>query len=721
MERMSEPGCALASYRFDRFVLEPKFRLLTSDGVVVPLSSRGFDILQLLIEQRGRVVTKDEILDSVWSGTLVEENNLAVQISALRRALGSNGRAFITTVPGRGYRFVADVDEQRPMEPPEQPSARLNAADGDAVDHASDLLPASANPPPAAGWRRLAARIGLGVGIVVAAAIGVWLFDNHQAPPRLSIIVLPIRNLTDNTAKTYVADAITDDLTTELAHLPGSVVIARETADSMAMQNLTAAEIGRRLNVRYLLEGSLRAEDATLHINAQLVETRGGTHLWAQRFDVSQAHPGEARDQIVARLASALDIELVRVEASRTARRPDDADATDLFFRARSILDHDDTLHGFSTAQALLTRAVSLRPDFADAHAAIGEALLRKIRDTDDHDEAADHQAALAAIARALALSPGNGVALAAHAYAQFLDGHVIDAAYSARAELALDPNDIMAQDTLSNCALAQGRLDEAADALQTIMRLNPEGALSRQRALSLGTLRLLQGRLPEAEDWVRRSIAGDPDPQPGDDDLGRAEGARMLLIAIAQLRGRIAEAHTLYAQYERLWPHRSVWRIAAFTPRYMSALPGYARMAAALHAAGMPLHADEHADDHVPPSTAPLPETSFGATPVSLPGARTLDTGALAAMIRDHRASVIVDVGSGAAVIAGARWPGETWLTGTPPGQNVVIMSDGPYGSAGYNAALKRVQAGDRQVVWYRGGEEAWNAAGYPGVDLRP
>ena len=719
MERMSEPGCALASYRFDRFVLEPRSRLLTSDGVVVPLSSRGFDILQLLVEQRGRVVTKDEILDSVWSGTLVEENNLAVQISALRRALGANGRAFIITVPGRGYRFVADVDEQRATEPPEQPSVRRNAADGEPVGHASDPPPAAANPPSAPG-RRLLLRAGLGVGIVVTMALGLWLFDAHQAPPRLSIVVLPIRNLSDDTARNYVADAITDDLTTELAHLPGSVVIARETADSIAMQTLTAGEIGRRLNVRYLLEGSLRAEDMTLHINAQLIETRGGTHLWAQRFDVPQAHPGQARDQIVARLASALDIELVRVEAARTGRRPDDADAIDLFFRARSILDHDDTLHGFSTAQALLTRAVSLRPDFADAHAALGEALLRKIRDTDDPDEAADHQAALASIARALALSPDNGVALAAHAYAQFLDGHVTDAAYSARAELALDPNDIMAQDTISNCALAQGRLDEAADALQTIMRLNPEGARSRQRALSLGTLRLLQGRLSEAEDWVRRSIAGDPDPQPGDDDLGRAEGARMLLIAIAGLRGRTVEAHALYAQYERLWPHRSVWRIAALTPRYMSALPGYARMAAALHAAGMPLHADERADDHVPPATTPLPETTFGATPMSLPGARTLDTAGLAAMIRDHRAGVIVDVGSGAAVIAGARWPGEAWLAGAPPGQTVVVMSDGLYGSAGYNAALKRVQAGDRQVAWYRGGEEAWNAAGYPGVDLR-
>ncbi|MBE7210992.1 MAG: winged helix-turn-helix domain-containing protein [Gluconacetobacter diazotrophicus] len=698
-----------ARIRFGAFSLDDGRRELLRDGVPVPLSSRGFDLLRALLRAPDRVVSRGELLRSAWPDTAVDEHNLSVQMSKLRQALGEN---VIVTVPGRGYQFVA------PLLTPDRPAA---------------LPPPAAVVPFPAPRRRRVAILAVAVpalgGLAAAAALLPVL--RPREPPPLSIAVMPLRDLSGAPTDRYLADAITDDLTTDLAHLPGSVVIARETAESYSRRAIPADRIGRALRVRYLLEGSLRAENAALHINAQLVDAATGAHVWSERFDLPRARLGEARDLIVGRLAGALDVALVGDAAERADRdRPDDPDALDLFFRARSILDHDDSLDAFDRATALLRRAVAARPDFADGDAVLGEALLRKIASTDDPREPQDRAEADRAIAHALALSPRNPAALAARAHAEFAADRFADAAYTARAALAIDPNHVGARDVLAASALGLGRLDEAADATESILRLDPEGASSRQRALRLGTLRLLQHRLGEAEDWLRRSIAGDPDPRPGQGDWDRAEGARMLLVAAAELDDRHAEAVRRFAAYDAVWPHRTAWRVAATAPRAIAALSGFAAMLAALRAAGMPDHADEHADDGVPADAAPLPDGSFVPTPTRLPGARTVDTDALFRLLRGAAPPPVLDVGSGAAVIADATWcrpdavPGDRALDAalprSDPAAAVVVTGDGTYGSAGYDAALRLVRSGRTGVIWYRGGEEAWAAKRLPASDRR-
>ncbi len=764
-----------ATHSFGPFRLDPQRRRLERDGVAVPLSPRAFDILQVLVEERGRVLSRAEIMARVWPDLAVEEHNLSVQMSKLRRALGDTGEeaAVIATLPGRGYRFVAAVDAPAPQPgtaapavvpaptaplgpsptlPPTGDVAPGPAPPGDAVPEAAppDPPPPTAAPPvsaPAASpvpprrttvqpsrprhVRRLAATLAA----TALAGLAAWLALRPARPPApaLSIVVMPFRDLSDGAGEAYLADAIGDDLTTDLAHIPGSTVIARETADSYKGRAVPAAEIGRALGVRYLVEGSLRAEGGMLHVNAQLIDARDARHLWAQRFDVDRDALGTARDAIVGRIATALGVELVAADSARSREdRPNDPGALDLFLRARSILDRDDSLDGFCAAQSLLERAVALEPASATPLAELGATLLRKVRSADDPTEQADVAEARAMIARALQASPRNPRALAAQAHALLIEGRLPEAIHAAQAALATDPANLDALAVTARGAAAQGRLDDAAQAFSTLLRLNPGSVANRPRLLQLANVRLLQGDTEAAVDLLGRATAGDPEPAPGVDSWGRAEGASLLMIAARAMRGETATARALFARYEALWPHRSTWRIGALATRAMATLPGFARMQAGLREAGMPAYADEHADHHVAATTRPLPSDSFAPTPLVVPGAASVDTAGLAALLAASPAPLVLDLGEGAAVPPGALWEDRSVQAGddafvdaavrdAAPDRQIVVLSDGPYGSAGYDAALRLVSLGRRNVSWYRGGEESWAASGLAATDRRP
>ena len=748
-----------ARHSFGPFRLDTQRRRLERDGVVVPLSPRAFDILQVLVEDRGRVLSRAEIMARVWPGLAVEEHNLSVQMSKLRRALGDTGEeaTVIATLPGRGYRFVAAVDAPAPpgaaaswppdlatpapASPDALPGRTPDAAGAASVgDQSADASPARApapfpDPLPPARvplFRRRTVLLAAGL----AATLVAWLALRPvpRSAPALSIVVMPFRDLSDGPGQAYLADAIGDDLTTDLAHIPGSTVIARETADSYKGHAVPVAEIGRVLGVRYLLEGSLRAEGDALHVNAQLIETAGSRHLWAQRFDVARDGLGAARDDIVRRIATALGVELVAAESARGQRdRPDNPDALDLFLRARSILDHDDSLDGFRSAQALLERAVSLEPVSVDPLAELGSMLLRKVRSVDDPAEQTDLAEARAMIGRALRLSPRNPRALAAQAHALLIEGRRPEAIHAAQAALAGDPGNLAALAVTAGGAADQGRLDDAAVALVSLLRLDPGSTSSRPRLLQLANVRLLQGDIAAAIDLLGRATAGDPDPAPGAASWGRAEDASLLMIAARAMAGELAAARALYARYEALWPHRSVWRIRARATREMAALPGFARLEAGLRDAGMPARADEHADHRIVAATYPLPENSFAPTPLALSGATTLDSAGLAALLAATPAPVVLDLGAGVAVPPGAVWEDpsahddsddaflDAAVRDVAPDRQIVVMSDGPYGSAGYNGALHLLAIGRRSVSWYRGGEETWAASGLAATDPRP
>ena len=719
-------------YRFDRFLLRPAERALSADGEPVPLSSRGFDVLQLLVEQRHRVVTKDEILHAVWHGAVVEENNLPVQISAIRRGLGTqcDGRPFIATIPGQGYRFVAPVEEQAP---PEKPQA----------------LPPPPPPPTSTGtssigirtraagrgWRRVA----LATACLLLATAGLvrLAVTTGSVPPRLSIVVLPFRNLGPDAGQAFLADAISDDLTTDLSHLPGSLVIARESADTFRDRTVRADEVGRLLNVRYLLEGSLRRENDVLHINAQLIDARTASHLWASRFDIPRTGLADAQHAIVRRLAGVLDFTLVEVEAARSLHdRPDNPDAVDLYLRARSTLDRNDDFDGLVAAQRLLERAVATAPDFSDALAQLGLVLLRKVGDFDDPDEWHDHAQAVAAIETAVTLRPQGPLAIAARGMLGWEDDRCEEALGDFQLALSLDPDLVEAQDGLAQCARALGRMQDMMDGLQDVMRIDPAAPGNARRENLIGLGYLLMDRPGDAIFWLDRARSGILPSGPAGTALGWQEWNSLHLIVAERRTGRTALAASLFDSYRRLRPRRTVMQLAAYDPRAYATLPGYTSYLAALEAVGMPDTVDEHLEFGMAPGAAPQPADDFAPTPTRLPGADTIDTAALHALLDSPGPPLVLDVGHGAHLIPGAVlvWPQGVWgdpdrmleqaaspaRTVTAPGRTIVVMGDGPLGRASCDATLFLVAHGFPHVLWYRGGEQSWAARGYGTTDSR-
>jgi TolB-like protein/DNA-binding winged helix-turn-helix (wHTH) protein len=726
---MAEVREALQTAQFGRFTLDAHRRLLLADGVPVQLHAKAFDLLVFLVTHRGEALSREAILAHVWEGKTVADSNLSVQLSALRAALKKAGNTaeMIVTLPGPRYRFVGPVES--PAEP-RAPHPRLTEPEPSTPVQA----PASAVRPQ----RSRAWAVAASVALVIAAGLA-WrtLRPGPVAPaaPRFSIAVLPFRNLGTDRSQDYLADAITDDLTTDLAHLPASTVIARESADQFRDRTLPVQQIGSALQVRYLLEGSLRAEGASYHINAALIDASTGTQLWAERFDTGWDHLFSARDAIVRRIAGGLDLQWDRVETARSRQdRPDDPDAMDLFFRARAILDTDDTIPALTQAASLLEKSVAEEPDFTDALAELGWVRLRRVMAVGDAAPAADRQQAHEAISRALALDPGNATARAARAHEFLLGGDCQAAQFAALDALSHSPGSVEPRLVLADCAWLRAQLDEEDAQLEAVLRINPDGRDSAHLTFMRGGIRLLQGRAAEAATLINRAIAGDPDPQPGAPSMGRAEYARILLIAAADMQGNRPEAMAELSAYTKIWPHRSVWRFANYYPRNVAALPGAARVLAALRDAGLPEYGD-------PTVTLPAGDTSctdgeWGVTPASLPGGTVIGTAALQAALASGTPPIVIDVGRGSATVPGAHWfspetaatmPMQAFIAGVVPphpaqagSPAIVVMGDGPFGCDPFTAASTLIAQGHPGVAWYRDGEEGWSRSAHPHPDIR-
>jgi TolB-like protein/DNA-binding winged helix-turn-helix (wHTH) protein/cytochrome c-type biogenesis protein CcmH/NrfG len=704
---------------FGPFVLDLGARALLAGGERLALSSRAFDILALLVSERDRVVSKDEILATVWRGVAVEENNLAVQMSALRRVLAEHaaGQTMILTVPGQGYRFVARLER------PEGPEAAS--------------LPQAIVPPPPEGLIGATAQVPkrrYRVWMVAAAALAacmtvVWLVAMRLGPgaaPRLSIAVLPFRNLGDDRSQDYLADAISDDLTTDLSHLPGSVVIARESSDVYKGRAVPAERIGRELNVRYLLEGSLRGVDGIFHVNAQLIDARNGGHLWAEAFDVPRSQISDAQAAIVRNIAGALDVQLVAIESERSRReRQDNPDAFDLYLQARSIADTAQSLDQLKAAQDLFERSIRLQPDNVDAMADLSLLLLEKSREHDDPDDSADRARANALIAQALSLSPNNVTALTARGVQLNLDRKLLESEASLRAALELDPTNLLALTRLAQDEWRLGKPPAAAEIIQKILQLDPKGPEAKKRMASLGMAYFMEGKFQDSIETLLRSLAGEASGASAGGD--RIEFSNMFLIAAYDRIGDRQRAQELYAQYRQHWPHRSVWRLCGYFSKAQVRWPGFKALVEGLQDAGMPEF--EHMPARMPASLPAAAGGDFEVPPTAIAGARAIEIGELSDALKERPRPVLLDFGSGAATLENAIWipfPDDAHgglsdhLAQIPPSQPIIVVGSGFYGTNAQTAVPTIIASGHGPVRLLSGGEEALAASGYPTVDRR-
>jgi TolB-like protein/class 3 adenylate cyclase/Tfp pilus assembly protein PilF len=326
--------------------------------------------------------------------------------------------------------------------------------------------------------------------------------------PRLSIVVLPFANLSNNPEQQYFADAITEDVTTDLSRIADMVVISRNTAFIYRDKPVDTKRIGRELNVRYVLQGSVRQSGSRLRVNTQLIDAETDGHLWAERFDYTTDDLFALLDEVTSRIAVALNLELVDAEA---ARPTEDPDAFDYILRGRAALAKGPTAENFSEAIELFERALALDSASFHAKALLANTLASRALDQLTDSVAGDLDRAERLLAEALPASPRFPLA-------HFAKGQVFraqnrhDAAIlEYEAALALDRNLVLALAGLSQCRYRAGSLDEALAAQEQAIRLSPRDPYIANRHWSMGMIRLLQARTEEALLWLERARSANP------------------------------------------------------------------------------------------------------------------------------------------------------------------------------------------------------------------
>jgi len=481
-------------------VLLEGFRLDRRDGCLyrvdeggvakpVALGSRASALIALLIERPGELVSKDAIMEAVWPGRVVEEANLNVQVARLRRILDQDRQhgSCIQTISGRGYRFVGAVTRAAPVTPP-------------------PLSPESPN----------------------------------LTRPRLSIVVLPFTNLSDDRAHQYFADAITEDLTTDLSRIPGMFVISRNTAFTLRDKPVNAKQIGRELNVGYVLEGSVRRSSNHVRVGAQLIDADTDAHLWADRFDGDTGDLFALQNEITSRIAVALSLEIIDAEAARPSAHPE---ALDYTLRGRAESSKPPTRDNYDLRIGLYEQALALDPRSVEAQSLLAAILTARAHDEMAEDPAADIARAERLVEQALASLPRSSLAHMAKGHVLRSQGRPEEAIPEYEMVIASNRNSAVALSHLGWCKLLTRSLEEAIALQEQAIRLSPRDPYIGIWYFRIGYGHLLQSRIDDAIVWFEKARGANPaHPRP-----------HGCLAAAYGHKGRIERAAAELAEAQRL------------------------------------------------------------------------------------------------------------------------------------------------------------------------
>jgi TolB-like protein/DNA-binding winged helix-turn-helix (wHTH) protein len=328
---------AAPALHFAGLILDLDASKLTRDsGEAIPLTRGELALLKMFVSRPGRVISRDSLLDAFTNRRFEPfDRSVDVLIGKLRRKIEPNPKQprLIVTVPGEGYRFDGRTQPFSTQRTPSSADPDLSPAERASAPAAE--WPATQAKPPELKKRSMLAPLVAGIVALLVLVGGAWywlggkrsasVFATPKPAAHLSVVVLPFTNLSGDPAQDYFADGITDILTTDLSRIRDSFVIARNTAFTFKGKSVDAKEIGKDLGVRYVLEGSVQRDGTRVRVNAQLIDAETGAHLWADRFEEDVADLFKLQDQVVARLANALNYELVRADAETGAhsKNPD--------------------------------------------------------------------------------------------------------------------------------------------------------------------------------------------------------------------------------------------------------------------------------------------------------------------------------------------------------------------------------------------------------------
>ena len=464
---MGTPG---ESFLFEGFRLDRRGLFRRDEGgVFVPVSigSRAFDVLRVLITAQGDLVSKDEIMEAVWPGTVVEDNNLTVQISALRRVLDQERAegSCIQTVPGRGYRFVAPVRRVEPASLPISSSISRNRAGG----------------PEAEDGHRASLAAGL------------------PTPDKPSIAVLPFANLSGDSEQEYFADGMVEEIITALSRIRWLFVLARNSSFIYKGQAIDVKQVGRELGVRYVLEGSVRRGGSRVRISAQLIEADTGAHLWADRFDGLLQDIFDLQDQVALSIAGVIEPTLLAAEIRYSTERPtNDLTAYDLYLRARAVASSYEREH-LAQALDLLDEAIAREPHYGPALGLAAQCCQHLVANLNAPDRDAIRPKGIDFGRRAVEVAGDDPGVLADAAMALAVLGEDLDAmiALVDRA-LALNPSFARGWHISGFLRLWAGQTDLAIKHGEMALRLSPR-ASGRGSAYLIGAALFLDRHFAEA------------------------------------------------------------------------------------------------------------------------------------------------------------------------------------------------------------------------------
>jgi adenylate cyclase len=489
---------------FDRYVLDLDRGCLLLDGCEIAVRPKTFAVLCYLVDNSGRLVSKDELFAAVWPSLAVTDDALVQSIGELRRGLGDDGPRLIKTVPRRGYRLEATVSTIGPADL-SATGTTLDLEASSEEDRASKsfIRPQAWTLPTTAlsGWRGgLFAALAI-VGLLTAGALLVghseWIFP--RTPPlsgeqlskpaevgaKPAIAILPFVNQSDDSAREYFADGLTQDIINALGRFPDLTVMSWNAVFPHKGRPANPAEIARSLVVRYQVEGNVRQTGDRVRVNAQLVDTNGHV-LWSASFDEALADVFSLQDKITTQIAGTLAIRVSQAEQRRVFAKPTkNLEAYDYVLRARPALLRPARANTVE-ARVLLRRAIELDLNYAAAYAALAETYFAAVSMGWAESPTVFMSRAEEMANKALSLDDSD---VRAHIILGRI--HIFYHRYEeAKAELdraiAINPSDANALAGRGNILMWSGQTDAAIETLELAQRIDPELNPLDRMALSL-------------------------------------------------------------------------------------------------------------------------------------------------------------------------------------------------------------------------------------------
>lgn len=517
-------------FSFGEYRLDIDRRELRRGAALVSTGPQVFDLLVYLVTNRHRVVSKDDLFQSVWSGRVVSDSTLTTHINAVRKAVGDTGddQNLIRTIPRKGFRFVGEVHDALPL---------------------AEISSLHVKPSTA-----------------------------QKFPDNPSIAVLPFENLSGDPEQDYFADGMAEEILTALSYCKSLFVIARNSSFAYKGRTVDVRQVSRELGVRYVLEGSVRRAGDHLRFAAQLVEATTGAQIWADRFDGVIGDVFKFQDRIAQSVVAAIEPNVQLAEIERMKHKPvANLDAYDLLLRAQQ-LEYEFTQESFNAALRCLEQALVIDPNYAQAMALAAYCYAERSQQgwLKDRVREADEGIRLAARAVELAKNDANVLWMAAYAARQ-LSMNATLAKELAYRSLQLNPNSAIALAMTGWIEAIMADPDKALEHLCQADRLSPRDPRTWFINTGMGMVHFIAGRFDEAIAWNEKALAQNP---------RSAVALRVLAASLASM-GEINRANEAIQELLKIEPDLTISSL--LMRMRMQHQDVWEKFSAALRLAGLP------------------------------------------------------------------------------------------------------------------------------------